>query len=222
MSKTHTKKVSDRVLRTIKKEKITPIPKWEFILKNTSLWLLLIFVITVLITASSLSIFGVLEGTISPYFWLFIAIIFLPLAYLILVKTKGSYRLTFIQKILPIVIFSLLLGFTLFRLGTAGRLDRNLAGRFAYYRQLTPLKVEQWSRPQDGYLGGTITKVIDQNNFYITDFSGKNWHITGQNIFIRGRVQIVKGIEIKIVGQSLDTDTFQATDIRPWVHGHGF
>lgn len=222
MTKTPTKKVSDRVLKTINTQKITPIPRWEFILKNSTIWLLLLVSIILLIIASSLSIFSVLENIISPYFWFLTATAFLLLAYIFLTKTKGSYRLNFLQKFIPILVLGLLVGFTLFRFGTARRLDHDLARRFAPYRQLAPLKIQNWSRPPEGFLSGTITKVIDQNNFYLNDFSGKTWHIIGDNLFIRSRIRIASGESVKLIGRLDSPDTFRATDIRPWTNRRGF
>lgn len=209
--------LSQQALELINKNQIKPIPKWEFVVKNWSLWAGLILCLFLLILGFGLSIFGVIDNTIVPYLWLFIAGIFLLLSFFLFEKTRGAYRFLRWQVVAVIVVIALLLGGAFFKIGLASRLDQQLDRNIPYYRQVVPIKLETWSRPESGYLSGTITKIIDANNFEIKDFNNKVWNISGQNILVRGRATIELGSEIKLIGSKSGDQSFNALEIRPWV-----
>jgi len=208
--------ISDKTLTLINKRHLKPIPKWEFIAKNWSLWLGLIISLVLLVLGFSLSIFGIIDNIIIPYLWLFIAIIFLTLSYFLFEKTKGAYHFPKWQVILVILLLGSIIGTAFFKIGLASRLDKSL-DNVPYYRQMVPQKIAAWSHPSSGYLSGTITRVIDSDNFELKDFSNKLWIISGDNILIRGRITLTAGAEIKLIGSQSSENTFIVTEIRPWV-----
>jgi len=209
--------ISQQALELIKKNKIKPIPKWEFVIKNWSLWLSFILCLILLILGFALSIFGIIDNIIVPYLWLFIAIVFLFLSYFLFGKIRGAYRFPRWQVIVFIVVLALLFGGAFFKIGLARRLDQQLDQNIPYYRQVVPVKLETWSRPEMGYLSGTITKINNANNFELIDFSGKKWNIFGQDILIRRRATIELGSEIKLIGSKTGDHTFTVSEIRPWI-----
>jgi len=93
--------------------------------------------------------------------------------------------------------------------------QRNLESNLSFYRRMVPMKMTVWNNPESGYLSGEITK-ISNSNFEIKDFSGKLWIINGDNQLIRGRVQMVIGEEIKLIGNKTSDNTFKVDEIRPW------
>lgn len=208
--------LSQQALELIKKNQIKPIPKWEFVIKNWSLWAGLILCLLLLILGFGLSFFGIIDNIIVPYLWLFIAVIFLLLSYFLFEKTRGAYRFQRWQVVAFIIVLALLLGGAFFKIGLASRLDQQLDKNIPYYRQVVPIKLETWSRPESGYLSGTISKINDANNFELIDFSGKKWNIFGQDILIRGRATIELGSEIKLIGSKSGDQSFNALEIRPW------
>lgn len=208
--------ISDTTLKLIKKKHLKPIPKWEFIAKNWGLWTALILCLLLLILGFALSIFGVVDNIIVPYLWLFIAIIFFVLSYLLFQKTKHAYHFPRWQVIVVMTALALILGTTFFKIGLARRLDFSLENNIPLYRNVVPMKLQAWSRPELGYLSGTITKIVDNSNFEIIDFSGKSWQISGHNLTIKGRLILKIGTEVKIIGSQSGKDTFIASEIRPW------
>lgn len=211
--------ISDTTLKLIKKKHLKPIPRWEFIAKNWGLWTALILCLLLLVLGFALSIFGVVDNIIVPYLWLFIAIIFFVLSYLLFQKTKRAYHFPRWQVIVVMTALALILGTTFFKIGLARRLDSSLENRLPLYRHVVPMKLQAWSRPELGYLSGTITKIIDDSNFEIRDFSGKKWQISGNNIIIKGRLTLNIGTDIKIIGSQSGKDTFIVSEIRPWSSG---
>jgi len=176
-----------------------------------------ILCLILLILGFALSIFGIIDNIIVPYLWLFIAIVFLFLSYFLFGKIRGAYRFPRWQVIVFIVVLALLFGGAFFKIGLARRLDQQLDQNIPYYRQVVPVKLETWSRPEMGYLSGTITKINNANNFELIDFSGKKWNIFGQDILIRRRATIELGSEIKLIGSKTGDHTFTVSEIRPWI-----
>ena len=209
------KSISDLTLKTITKKQIKPIPKWEFIAKNWTLWTGILASLVVLIFGLGLVMFGVVDNIISPYFWVLVAIVFFILVFLLFEKTKRAYHFPKWQVVVGISIVGLIIGGVVFRSGLARKIDLDLETNIPRYRQMAPMKTAAWTNPGEGYLSGEIIK-INKNSFEIKDFEGKKWTITGTPS-IRGRVSIMVGEEIKIIGSQVDKNTFEGTDIRPWM-----
>jgi uncharacterized integral membrane protein len=209
------KSISELTLKTITKKQIKPIPKWEFIAKNWTLWAGILASLVVLIIGLGLVIFGVIDDIISPYFWVLVAIVFFILVFLLFEKTKRAYHFPKWQVVAGISIVGLIIGGVVFRSGLARKIDLDLETNIPRYRQMAPMKTAAWTNPSEGYLSGEIIK-IDKNSFEIKDFEGKKWTITGTPSS-RGRVFMVVGEEIKIIGTQVDENTFEGTDIRPWM-----
>ncbi len=210
------KSISDNALKVINTNHLKPIPKWEFMVKNGGLWLGIIICITLFILDMSVSWFGLIDNIITPYFWLFIALIFLILAFILFEKTKKAYRLQKWHVITTITAIGLLVGGILFKAGVGSKIDRNLESNIPYYRQMVPMKMMIWNNPDQGYLSGEITVIIDTDHFEIKDFNGKNWLITSTNSILRGQVQVIIGETVKLIGNQTGENSFETNEIRPW------
>lgn len=208
--------ISDKTLSFINRQKIKPIPKWEFVIKNWGIWLGFGICLLLLILGVSVSWFGLVDNIITPYFWLFIVGIFLGLSYLLFERTKKAYRVQKWHVIVFIVVIGLATGGYLFKIGVGNNIDKTLESRVSFYRQVVPMKIAVWSNPESGYLSGKITKIIDKNSFEIKDFNEKIWLIDSQNALVRGRVEIEVGEEIKLIGTQVGTNTFKTEEVRPW------
>lgn len=211
--------ISDTTLKLIKKKHLKPIPRWEFIAKNWGLWTALVLCLLLLILGFALSIFGVVDNIIVPYLWLFIAIIFFVLSYLIFQKTKRAYHFPRWQVIVAMISLAFIFGTSFFKMGLARRLDSSLENRVPLYRHVVPMKLQAWSRPELGYLSGTITKIINDSNFEITDFSGKSWQLSADSLTLKGRLTLKIGTEVKIIGSQSGKNSFTVSEIRPWGSG---
>lgn len=208
--------ISDQTLKLITQKQIKPIPKWEFIAKNISLWTGLFISLIILILGFGLSTFGLLDNIIIPYLWLFLTVLFFGLSYLLFTKTKNAYHFTKSQIFLFITMVGLIFGSLLFKIGIASRFDKNLGQRSDLYRQMVPMRLRAWSQPQNGYLSGTINTNDNNSVFTLTDFSGKLWQINFENAIIRGRVNLSINSQIKLIGSQSGNDSFVADEIRPW------
>lgn len=208
--------ISDKALSLIKENQMKPIPRWEFVVKNWALWLGLSLSLILLMLGVAVSWFGLIENIITPNWWIVVSIIFLTMAYLLFQKTKKSYLFVKWRVGLAIVLLGLLMGGILFRIGVASRIDRGMESRFSLYRQMVPMRMVVWNRPESGYLSGKIVSVSDENDFVILDFNGKQWTVQSNNPIVRGRVKIVTGEEIKLIGEQKSENVFFGEEIRPW------
>ncbi len=147
-----------RILEKIKKEKIKPIPRWFFVLKNS--FFLSLFGISIFMGALSFSILFYIFSDNGAYilekynfeklkfailFWLFILIFFLFLAIKNYRKTQNSYRYSLSTILNLNILLSLILGFVLFFTGVAQKTDEFSAKHLDFYQKnikITQIKKE--------------------------------------------------------------------------------
>jgi hypothetical protein len=55
------------------------------------------------------------------------------------------------------------------------RVNDFLAANFTYYREQTDVPFDKWSRPDDGFLGGTVENVYGKTVLRLKDFHDKEW-----------------------------------------------
>lgn len=207
--------ISDKALDLISKEKIKPIPRWEFMAKNWGLWLAFLISLGFLVLGISVSWFGLRSNIIAPHLWLIMVAIFLGLSFVLFERTKRAYRFQSWQVIAMISVVGLMVGGVVFKLGLPNRIDRQLEKDVPYYRTIVPMKMTAWNNPNQGYLAGQII-AVNEDNFSIKDFKGEIWVIKGEPL-IKGKVIIEIGQEIKLIGIKKDKNIFVAEEVRPWI-----
>lgn len=208
--------ISQKALEVINRQGIRPIPAWEFVAKYWLLWLGLGLTVLLLVLAFSVSWFGLAGDIITPYFWLLLTFSLLVLSYFLFIHTKKAYRVQKWQVIILITLLGLTAGGLLHKIGLAGQLDRRLESNLSFYRHLVPMKMSVWTNPASGYLSGEIIDLTDSSNFLLRDFNRRVWAISGRAPLIRGRVQMVVGQQIKLIGTQTGPTTFEVEEIRPW------
>jgi 4-amino-4-deoxy-L-arabinose transferase-like glycosyltransferase len=210
-------KISEETLKIIQSKEIKPIPKWEFVAKNWLLWLMILGSLMLAIVGSSLSWFGLAGEEIEPYMGMILAGVFALGAYGLFERTKKAYRIQRWQVLGAIVIIGVVSGGIFYVTGMARNIDRGLEKNVPYYRNLAPLKVETWSQPENGRLSGKIEKILGNKRMEISDFEGKSWVVDFGQALVRGRVEMLVGEEIKVIGVMVQNGVFEASEIRPWM-----
>ena len=231
-------KVTKNTLQKIKKENIKPIPKWQFLLKDSLVWGL--FVLNLILGsigfAISLYIFGnndvILDSSLVsnvwewiilsiPLAWILLTVLFLFIAYYNFKHTKDGYRFNVVKIFIINIVVSVVLGVVINGLGLSQKLNTIFSDHIPFYNHTMDLRSDIWMRPESGYLAGTIVDInSDTKILKIEDLKGKIWDIQYQDATVKGRVVLELGEEIKIVGNAVTDNVVEASEIRPWV-GNG-
>jgi len=226
------KNITRRVLEKIKKDEIKPKPRWSFVMKNYSLWVLFGISIIVGSIAASLILFilrnnewdlhPVLGTGLSkfilltfPYFWLIILAVFIYLTYIEIKRTKTGYKYNPLLIVLISFLVSITLGSGVYATGLGERMEKVL-NRSPLYQRMFFQKQRMWEMPGSGLIGGTITKIDSEYDFEIEDLKGNIFHIIADEESPTGNLILQEGMEVKIIGEKIDEETFKAYEVRPF------
>ncbi len=226
--------ISEEVLEKIKKENIHPIPKWQFMLKDSFVWSLFALnlilgsigfaiIIFLLVNNDSVGDFTLTKNIWQwfvlsiPVAWILLTGLFLFVAFYNFKNTEKGYRFSVGKKVLLNVGITVLLGFMLYSSGFSERLNNIFIESVPFYTDVLDLRQEVWMRPQEGYLSGMILEINqDKEEMLLRDLDGKVWSIAYGDALVKGRVTLAVGERIKLLGKMSSSTGFDATEIRPW------
>lgn len=224
--------ITDNVLEEIK-EKLTPKPKWHFLLKNYVFWLFLIFAIFIGALAVTVMLFMLLDYDWDifeylernffthvffsfPYFWLAVLMLFLAIAYYGFRHTRRGYRYEISKVVIGGLLASFGIGGILFWYGLDSEIHEMFSKQVPFYNNLVYTKEDIWRFPDKGLLGGEIIGIKDRENFELRDFDGKTWQIQGGVIDWPDDFIFLKGARIKLIGERRGEHTFFVKIVKPW------
>ncbi|HEB62453.1 MAG TPA: hypothetical protein ENI82_04790 [Bacteroidetes bacterium] len=222
----------DKLIETIKKEKIKPKPKWVFNLNNSLLWLMYFLFVLVGAISFSVILFAIQQTdfellshmghsklelflSILPFIWLVLLIVFILGSLYAIYYSQRGYKFTFSRLIAINVGLSVLIGTMFFIGGGASWFENAFAIRTGFYESIQKKKEKVWQNPDKGNLAGVIYDVKD-GILEFNDFENKKWIINIDSTFIANPVLLEKGEKIKITGIKIDDTTFKAKEIYPW------
>ena len=226
-------KTTSKILAALKEKKITPTPKWHFLLKNYVFWSA--FIVSIIIGGVSLGVifhfvgsddwdiynyagqnFWVSVLSALPYFWIFFLLLFLWLSYYDYKHTKYFYRYQPFLVFAFSIALSVIIGIFCYSSGIGNAVNNTLSQDVPYYSQMmTWHKRMMWNQPQRGLLFGQIIDIENKNSFALRDPDGEIWQIKGENILWRGNFIPRKGEVVKILGEDNGNKFFYAREIRP-------
>jgi hypothetical protein len=230
MNDKHT--IADSVMEQIEKDAITPKPRWEFLLKNYSMWALGGFALLVGAVAISSALFvvrntdwsvrrelndGVMQHIIeiTPVLWILVLGAFVLLAMYQMKHTERGYKYS-LYIIVGNIAASVLLGVGMYVWGYGYIVD-TYAGRYIpMYQGFEEKREVLWNQPESGLLAGVVLGTTTTGMYQIEDFSGKVWDVTTTNISDIDMVILDMVREVGLVGVRVGADTFEACMIRPW------
>lgn len=223
---------SEKLIAVIKEKNITPVPKWQFLLKNSLFFGGYVLAVLLGGLAFSVVLFAIqqtdfilishlshsrLEFFLSllPIFWIVMLIVFLLIAMYGIRHSRKGYKFSLARQVGFSALLSILLGTLFFIAGGGHWLEHAFAVNVSLYESIQEKKIKLWMMPEEGQLAGMIDRV-DEGSFQLTDFYGKSWTIDYDNAFISPMVLMEKGEEIKLVGTMPEKGHFRAEEIRPW------
>ncbi|HBB36816.1 MAG: hypothetical protein UX02_C0003G0015 [Candidatus Moranbacteria bacterium GW2011_GWC1_45_18] len=221
-------------IEKIKEQRISPEPKWKYLVKKYFLWAL--FAAVLILAAISFSaaydnannldwdLYRFIHQSrflyilsILPYFWIILIAIFLIAAFFEIRKTETGYRYSWSRILLIIAGGIAVFGGFISLLGFGGKLNSKLVKEVPFYSQhMMVTKESQWMQPSRGFLAGTIT-YVSENKIGIKDLNSDDWNINiDDNTLVKPSVNISREEMIKIIGTKTDENNFKAKEIRPW------
>lgn len=183
-----------KLLDKIKDEKISPRPRWHFLLKNYVVWVVgglslligagAVSVLTYLITNNDWGVHRAIQKSWGefflltlPYFWLIFLALFVFVIYCNIKHTKNGYRYPLWAVLLASILASIVLGEALFLAGVGEKIDRVMSRRAPLYERLMNPQLDFWSRPEEGRLVGVPVEFTKDGNFILIDRDQKAWEI---------------------------------------------
>lgn len=224
-------------MKTLREQHVRPEARWKVLFRRESHWVpVLVFgaIVIAAVTVVSaivadfdweayverihrspfLSVFDL------PYLWVLSIAVFLVGIVWAVRNTDTGYRWRK-RKILSFGILVAILGGALLAgLHTGSYLHEAAERHIPFYKESVVTKEAQWSRPAEGFLGGTI-ETMDENGLALRDFSDQEWsvHMDAETKF-RPPVILEPMIAIKIVGDVTGDHAFFAHEIRSWDSGN--
>jgi hypothetical protein len=224
------KNISQIALERIKEEGIKPLSRKIFSIKRVLFWVAV--AISLIVGAFTFAL--VLSGFFNndwdlynkygfnfilktlPYFWLISLGVFTVLGEFYYRKTLLGHRRSFIFIMAVYMVSTTIFGSILYSFGTDEYVENYVTENVPEYSNFIFNKYETWSHPEDGLLSGTITKV-GSDVIEIIDFNGFTWVVNTKDSSIVENTLIKVGENVKIIGDSVSPNIFNADEIRSWV-----
>lgn len=223
---------ANKILDRIKKEHITPTPRWFFSLKNAAMWLSFLIAVVFGALAFSIILLAVQQTDFTitshlshtklelflgllPIIWLTLLLIFLGISMFSIRNSWRGYKFSILRLVTICTFMSISLGTLFFIAGGSQRLENAFALNVFTYESIEERKIQVWSNPVDGYLSGEIIRVNDQT-FILEDFNKTQWEVTYTEALLAPIIILEPTEKIKIIGKMRGAKTFSAEEIRPW------
>ena len=130
-------------------------------------------------------------------------------------NSKKGYKFSYSKIVVFSSSFSILIGTLFFIGGGAQWLEHAFSVRVGIYESVQEKKVKMWTKPEGGYLSGTIVKVYEES-LELNDFNNQSWLIDIGQANVSQAVFLEEKEIIKIIGEIISNQNFRADDIKPW------
>ncbi|MFN0191576.1 MAG: hypothetical protein ACKVP5_06310 [Aestuariivirga sp.] len=223
-----------KILDEIEKRGLTPKPAYYFLARRSVFWLLAALSILLGAFSVALGLFAIHDYTVTggrdlsdmpfddvltrlPIVWALAFPLFVASAVLSLRHTRRGYRFGAASVLAIAAAASAGLGLAL-HMADAGRLTHQfLSARVPGYAAYTYVPYSEWSRPDEGYLGGEVLSVEGRTGMRLKDFSGRDWEID----ITPARMEDIDGSlaeegDVAIRGTRTGTSAFKAEIIAPF------
>lgn len=228
------KDISKIALERIKEGGIKPISRNIFNIKRVLFWALIF--ITLVVSALTFSLvlsnlfnndwdlydkygFNFILKTL-PYFWFVAFIIFIILGEYYYRKTLLGHRRDLMVVVGIYLLYTVFFGSLLYFIGVDDYVEQSLIKNAPGTNSFILNRHEIWMHPEGGLLSGEIMLVND-NEIQVIDINNFIWIVNTKDAFSHGKVKVEVGEKIKILGDKMENNIFNAEEIRPWI-GIGF
>lgn len=226
--------LSRKIIEKIQSEHIAPEARWKHLTRRTAIWIGATFAVVLGAFSLGLILFAALQlddeifsfgpgRLLSPPVFRAIPLILLialaasvALAIVGFRNTRHGYRHRLVG-IIGVLFFLVVIGAGAVHFAGLNRAaDTSLRGAFPGYGRSIEDRERFWSQPKDGFLAGKIIGA-HPSGFSIAAFDGNIWRVeTTHETIVRPMVVIMPHEKVKIIGDIVGDDRFEAEDIRPW------
>ncbi len=229
----------NKLLAKIKKDKISPKPRWQFLLQDSAIWLA--GVVALIIGAAAISVMiylfkfndweiydqtkkTFLEFFILtlPYFWFVFLGIFVFVIYYNFKHTKKGYRYSSILLAGASILLSIILGSVFYVSGLGEQLDNILGRQAPFYDRIINRHIDFWSQPEEGRLSGVVIGKDENSEYILVDRGREEWLVNAENSEPYSGAVIIIGQPIRLLGEETGDHAFRADKILPVNAGRAF
>ena len=226
-------KISENIVDQIKKEKVTPRPRWVFVVSNIVLITMLIVTVAMGGVAMSLIYlklfslewnFVTLAGDrglphifeVMPLLWILLLLVLLGAAVWAFERTEGGYRYQPTLVVVAAIFMSMLLGALIYTSRGAEVFENALRNNLPPYEAMEMAKEKKFLNPEQGILVGEFLEKLSEQQISVEDISEKEWTVDLPNQLARDRrLQTLKeGQPILVIGKKTADQTFEAREIK--------
>lgn len=226
-------KLSSKILQKIKKEKVTPRPRWYFILMHTLLGtaILTSIIIGGIAVAIVIRHFTLTDWELArqfagghvrsffliiPYIWLIFIGLTIFLADLLFKHTKKGHRIELWKLVAASVALSIIFGSLFYFTKTDQPIEEGLRKNLRPYEQWENKRNQIFVAPEKGVLAGEIVRINQDEEWIVVDFKDKKWLVDISDAMMRGELTFEVGMRVGMIGEMIDQDHFKAKRIGPW------
>ncbi len=216
-----------KILETIQSRHLVPKPAYQFLAKRSVFWVLALVAVVLGGINFAVGLF-VIDDYYStgwrildnihyneallalPLIWLVLAGLLVASAIFGLRHTRRGYRFKPSHLAVGVIGASLLLGILLHASNAGQSLHNYLLERFESYRASTYVPFDEWSRPEQGKLGGTVLKDMGNGTIRLIDFKQKAWLVDIATAESRIDSPIAEEGDVALEGEQTGPNTFRA------------
>lgn len=213
------KALNNKILQRIKKENIEPKAKWQFVVKEITLWVgILISLVLASFSVGSIFFSSANSQLVPPHLFIwfnvirvFIIIIFIVLAVYQIMKVEQGYKRTKRTYLFIGLIAIGLVGASFFGSRLSGRIEQGIGpGGIVGQAQ------KYWSNPNsNGLLAGELIEVTRDGFFLFESLNGDSHIVDAQFINEDEQVLFINSLRVKMVGYET-SGVFYPCVVAPW------
>lgn len=222
-----------KVLEKIQMQKVKPSPRWVFLLKNYSAWVIGVLSLVIGSLASSVvfymlmnndwdvyknvddNLFSFILLTL-PYFWMILLVLLIIVTDYNLKNTKKGYRYSTVIVFITTFSVSIFIGAILYNFEVGRIIDNAFADKVPVYEAMFHKmnhRKKIWMNPDRGLLIGIVSDSENGNNFVIKDFQNNTWMIITEQAEFIGKTEMITGDGVRIIGKREGDNLFRAMKI---------
>ncbi|HHE40562.1 MAG TPA: hypothetical protein ENL10_03565, partial [Candidatus Cloacimonetes bacterium] len=226
-------KLSNKILRKIKKDKVTPKSRQYFMLMHTLLGtaILTSIIIGSMAVAIVIRHFTVTDWELArqfagghvqsffmlmPYIWIIFIGLTIFLADILFKHTKKGYKIEPWKLVAGSIAISIILGGLFYVVKADKPIEEGLRQNLRPYEQWENRRNQMFAAPERGVLAGEIIEVNSDEEWIIIDFKGQKWFVDISDTMMRKDIPFKTGMRVGMIGEMLDKDHFKAKRIGPW------